>query len=310
MSRVAHRISLIDHPNHRSSHSIPTPRGGGIGIVAAFVLSAVVLPPIINGAHATIWIPIIALSLLAFLGDRFELSPKVRLLGQLFLVTTFIVLTSNFTYFSMRQILLILLWTVFIVGTANFYNFMDGINGIAGITGVIGFALLAVYIYLNKGATLPGALALSISLACLGFLPFNLPRAQVFMGDIGSIFLGSIFGCLIYLTSDTFMDFACMSSFILPMYLDELTTMVFRLKNGENLIKAHRKHVYQLLANEKSIPHWKVSSGFGLVQSVAGLCILGAAAFSVIAVIITISFYLTTLTIWSIYWRSSLKLNH
>ena len=82
--------------------------------------------------------------------------------------------------------------TVFIVGTANYYNFMDGINGIAGITGLLDFALLAAYVDLIEGSAAVTGLAVCLSLACLGFLPLNVPKARVFMGDIGSILHGIV----------------------------------------------------------------------------------------------------------------------
>ena len=79
------------------------------------------------------------------------------------------------------------------VGTANYYNFMDGINGIAGITGLLGFALLAAYVNLIEGSASVKDVAVCLSIACLVFLPLNMPKARVFMGDIGSILLGSAF---------------------------------------------------------------------------------------------------------------------
>jgi UDP-N-acetylmuramyl pentapeptide phosphotransferase/UDP-N-acetylglucosamine-1-phosphate transferase len=91
--------------------------------------------------------------------------------------------------------------TVFIVGTANYYNFMDGINGIAGITGLLGFALLAAYVNLIEGSVAVTGVAVCLSLAWLGFLPLNMPKARVFMGDIGSILLGSAFAGLIWLAA-------------------------------------------------------------------------------------------------------------
>jgi len=89
------------------------------------------------------------------------------------------------------------------VGTANYYNFMDGINGIAGITGLLGFALLAAYVNLIEGSAAVKGLAVCLSLACLGFLPLNMPKARVFMGDIGSILLGSAFAGLIWLAAES-----------------------------------------------------------------------------------------------------------
>ena len=182
--------------------------------------------------------------------------------------------------------------TVFIVGTANYYNFMDGINGIAGITGLLGFALLAAYVNLIEGSAAIKGLAVCLSLACLGFLPLNMPKARVFMGDIGSILLGSAFAGLIWLAAESVLDFVCMASFLFPFYVDELTTVIIRLKDGENLTKPHRRHYYQLLTNEKGIAHWKVSLGYGVFQLVVGISVLMARASGLVAVLVVLAGWL------------------
>ena len=166
------------------------------------------------------------------------------------------------------------LLVVFIVGTANFYNFMDGINGISGITGIIGFGMIAFYaLYFGNSSHL-STLAICMSISCVGFLPFNVPKAKVFMGDVGSILLGFVFSGLVVYLSENVLDFVCLMSFLFPFYADELITMVIRLKNKENLTKAHRRHLYQILANEYGISHWKISTGYGLFQLMIGISIL------------------------------------
>ncbi len=302
MSLFAVRLGLVDCPNARSSHSHPIPRGGGVGIFAAFLLSA-----IYSGIPTTIWIPMSALAIWALLGDFVDFSPKLRLVGQLFLASVIIIATcqsppsSDWFYISLG------FWTIYLVGTANFYNFMDGINGIAGITGFIGFALLAAYIYLNYGPTSPIIVAISISLACLGFLPLNMPKARVFMGDIGSIHLGSAFGCLVYLSSETSLDSVCMTSFLFPFYADELTTMLVRLRNGESLIQPHRKHIYQVLANERGMPHWEISVVFGLLQLVVGVSVILVKPYGVLAVfvLLILCFIIFTYVSFSLRWCRS-----
>jgi Fuc2NAc and GlcNAc transferase len=302
VSRFAGEMGLLDCPNTRSSHCIPTPRGGGIGILAAFLLSAAVA-----GISITTWLPIGLLSILAFWGDRIDLSPKLRLLAQLFLMEFLIVgaghLPSNPLWFLPS----VLFWTVFIVGTTNFYNFMDGINGIAGITGIVGYGLLAFYMYMNNGQSLLFTLVTCMSLSCLGFLPLNLPKAKVFMGDVGSILLGSVFASLVFLTSKTMLDFLCMVSFLFPLYADELTTMLVRLREGESLMQPHRRHIYQLLANEKGIPHWQISASFGLLQLGVGASAILVKPYGVVAVYTLLMLCFITFTSVSLYFRSSLE---
>ncbi len=302
MSLFADKLGLVDCPNARSSHSHPTPRGGGVGIFTAFLLCVTA-----TGISMTFWLPITALAILAFWGDQNDLSPKLRLFAQLVLIEFFVVGTGHTPSNSFWWILWVLFWTVFIVGTANFYNFMDGINGIAGITGVVGFGLLAVYIFMQDGQSLFFPLALCISFSCLGFLPLNLFKAKVFMGDIGSILLGSAFASLVFLTSKTLLDFLCMVSFLFPLYADELTTMLFRLRDGESLLQPHRRHIYQLLANQKGIPHCKISMGFGLLQLVVGASVISVKSFGFLAVFLVLLMFFITFTSVSFYLRLFLE---
>ena len=163
---------------------------------------------------------------------------------------------------------------IFIVATVNYYNFMDGINGIAGITGVVSFGLLSFYSFSSGNTSAILILSICMALGCLGFLPFNIPKARVFMGDVGSILLGFVFAVLVILLSKSLLDFVCLASFLFPFYADELTTELVRLKHGEKLWRPHRRHLYQLLANEYGIPHWKVSLGYGLGQLLVGVSVL------------------------------------
>lgn len=262
------KLGILDLPNHRSSHDCVVPKGGGIGILAAFVFYAV-----FSGMDKSFWISALILSLVSFIGDRTEIKPALRLIVQFGCSLVFLV-----GFFNPDQgfliYLLVLPLSVFIAGTANFYNFMDGINGIAGITGVTGFFLLAVYGYMSDANFNYTMLSAAMAFACAGFLPFNIPKAKVFMGDIGSILLGFVFACIVVVLSGSLLDFICLTGFIFPFYADELTTMCVRIKNKESLKQPHRKHAYQILANEYGITHWKISAAYGGVQLTLGLAIL------------------------------------
>jgi Fuc2NAc and GlcNAc transferase len=235
------------------------------------------------GMPGTFWLPLGAMAVFAFVGDRMDLSSRLRLPVQLLLMGALVVGIWKGIPQRVPAVLLIMFWTVFIVGTANFYNFMDGINGIAGISGVVGFGLLAFDTFKDQPEV--GLLATCMALACLGFLPFNLLRARAFMGDVGSIVLGGVFAGLVYLASHTLLDFLCRTSFLFPFYADELTTMIVRLRAGENLTQPHRRHVYQLLANERRIPHWRISSGYGFFQLLVGVSVLTTKTFGVAVVL-------------------------
>lgn len=251
---------LLDCPNDRSSHKRPTPKGGGVGILAAFMVAAWML----NIPYA-FWLPAVFVSLLGLVCDRLDFSPKIRLLLQFSLA----LLLAGFSDFGFQvSPFLILALAVFIVGTANWYNFMDGINGIAALTGLIAFFFLAFFSLLIRSDSTFFILAICVSFSCFGFLPFNLPNAKVFMGDVGSILLGFVFAAVAVKLSQNMLDFICLSAFLFPFYADELITMIIRLKCGENLFAAHRKHLYQIMVNELGMKHWVVTAGYGIFQTI------------------------------------------
>jgi len=303
IARFAFRFGLIDIPNERSSHEIPIPipKGGGVGILVAFVLSSYALKVPTN-----FWLPASLLALVSLYGDRFEISPKIRLTVQ-FAAALFLLLTSCPPYFNPQSFLYPILLSVFVVGTANFYNFMDGINGIAGITGMIGFGLLAFYASFYEFNASLAALAICMSFACLGFLPFNMPKARVFMGDVGSILLGFVFAGIVVLISKTFLDIITYAAFLFPFYADELTTMMIRIREGERLSQPHRRHLYQLLANEYQISHWKVSFGYGFFQLIIGISVIIIKKIGIMAVVSALVFYFCAFTLLSGVLRNKLE---
>ena len=286
--RIGSRFSLLDIPNHRSSHKGIIAKGGGIGILAAFIFISLILKmPIVS------WLPASIISLLSLSGDRIEISPKLRLAAQVVAALIFNIFSTLNLQFSVTSILLTIFFTLFIVATANWYNFMDGINGIAAITGVCSFGILALFNYIIAGDYRLTVLAVCIAISCLGFLPYNCPNAKVFMGDVGSILLGFVFAVFVIMLSKSFLDFVCLSGFLFPFYADEFVTMFVRLKEGENLLKPHRRHLYQLLANEMCITHWKVSVGYGILQLVVGGAILLTRPLGILPVIFLLSVVFT-----------------
>jgi Fuc2NAc and GlcNAc transferase len=303
-------LGLLDRSNDRSSHEGVVPKGGGIGILAAFVLSSLVLK-----IPASFWLPATFLALFSFFGDKVELSPKVRLPVQFIAALALLSTIDSSSIFCLlssdlcppTSALWILFLSVFIVGTANFYNFMDGINGISGVTGVVAFALLAFFASLSGTGFSFVTLAICISLSCLGFLPFNMPRAKVFMGDVGSILLGFVFAAMVVWLSKSLLDIICLAAFLFPFYADELTTMAVRIKDGENVLRPHRRHLYQLLANEKGISHWKISVGYGLLQLVIGVSVLAIKPLGIVAVLFLLGAYFGGFTLVS--YNIRLKVN-
>jgi Fuc2NAc and GlcNAc transferase len=271
------RERLLDTPNERSSHTVPTPRGGGVGILAAFIMAGLTLR-----IPTTFLFAAILISAVSFYGDYIRTSVRFRLVFQV--ISALILLFPLLPRLSAQYVLsefgvflfLLFLITVFIflIGTANFYNFMDGINGIAGLGGVIGFGMLGLYTLYRSNPDpfqMPlSLLSICIALACVGYLPFNMPQARVFMGDGGSVLLGFVFAGLVVALARNCLEMVCFTALLFPFYVDELTTMVVRLRDCENLIRSHRRHLYQLLVNEFGIVHWKISTAYAAAQLAIG----------------------------------------
>lgn len=304
IGKSAPTLGLVDHPNERSSHAVPIPKGGGIGILAAFVLSSLILR-----IPLSFWLSATILAIASFIGDRVPISPKFRLplqfIAALILVSP-VLFSNSLSDLYPLPVLCLLPLSVFIVGTANFFNFMDGINGIAGITGVVGFWLIACFAFSSGLDSSFVNLAICTALSCLAFLPFNVPRAMVFMGDVGSILLGFVFAGMVIWLAKSLLDFICLTAFLFPFYADELTSMTIRIRDGERLIRPHRRHLYQLLANEKGISHWKVSVGYGLLQLFVGLSVLLLRHFGSIMVLSLLAIYFGVFIVVSFSIRKNL----
>jgi UDP-N-acetylmuramyl pentapeptide phosphotransferase/UDP-N-acetylglucosamine-1-phosphate transferase len=280
---IPFREHLLDAPNERSSHTVPTPRGGGVGILAAFIVAGLTLR-----IPTTFLFAAILISAISLYGDYFRISVKFRLIVQLIAALMFLFpllprLTAHYALstfgFSPFIFFLILpLIFFFLIGTANLYNFMDGINGVAGLSGAIAFGLLGIYTLYRPPPdafqTALSLLSICIALACLGYLPFNMPRAKVFMGDVGSILLGFVFAALVLTLARNYLEMVCFAALLFPFYADELTTMAVRLQDHDDLTQSHRRHLYQLLVNESGIAHWKITVMYGAVQLAIGAGVL------------------------------------
>lgn len=275
ISKTTYRQRLLDYPNERSSHEEATPKGGGIGILAAFIVVSILLD-----MPAAFIFSAILISLVSFCADSREISVKIRLFAH-FIAAFLLVLPFSLLWMPAfaYMLFIVLFYVLFIVTTANFYNFMDGINGLAGVFGITAFGLIVLYYFqflhintmpFSAYAVLAGCLAFS----CLGFLPSNMPRARVFMGDVGSILLGFVFAGIVVVLSNTFLDFICLASFLFLFYADEFTTMLIRLRKREKLTEPHRRHLYQILVNEFQFPHWKVTMLYASAQLIIGFSIM------------------------------------
>ena len=257
--RIADRFNIIDKPNQRSSHSSIVLRGGGIIFVLGLWIWAAFF------GFQNIWF-LIAVTLVAgisFIDDIHSLPDSVRLVAQ-FAAMALMFYQLDILHWNMWWIILIAM--IVCVGASNIINFMDGING---ITGAYALASLLPLFLLNKeiGFT-DESLILVVALADLVFCCFNFRpkgKAKCFAGDVGSIGVAYILlfliGSLILATGDvTYLIF------LLVYGVDGCLTIVHRILLHENLGEAHRKHAYQLMANELGIGHVKVASFYALLQ--------------------------------------------
>jgi UDP-N-acetylmuramyl pentapeptide phosphotransferase/UDP-N-acetylglucosamine-1-phosphate transferase len=278
--RLAWRLRLIDVPNERSSHHAPTPRGGGIGIVIGCLA-----PLLILRFHET-WpcgFPAIGVGALVIAGvsladDLWSLSAKLRLTVHLS-VAFAVVLALNVCEpmqlpagLSMPAAFAVVpLAVVWMVISINAYNFMDGIDGLAGVQAVVAGTAWGIAGLMGH-STFIAACGFMIAGAALGFLVHNWPPARLFMGDVGSAFLGYSFAVLPLIEHPRRVGFIVAGIFFIwPFLFDVSVTLVRRFARGEPLLMAHRSHLYQRLV-ARGVPHSTVLGAY------AALAIAGAAA--------------------------------
>ena len=245
--RLIRARAVLDHPNERSSHSVPTPRGGGIAIVLITLGgSAFWMTP----RFAVVAVAALAIAVVSFIDDLHPLPATLRLGVQIAAALPVALLFVPLVWAPLA-----LLW---IVGLTNAYNFMDGIDGIAGGQAVVaglGWALLGMLTQQPLVATV-GLLTAGSS---AGFLTHNWQPARIFMGDVGSAFLGFLFASLAVMAWPNLRLVAAGVLVVWPFVLDAGVTFVRRALRGERLMEAHRSHVYQRL-NQRGLSHGAVAS--------------------------------------------------
>jgi Fuc2NAc and GlcNAc transferase len=264
VARFGLRWGLSDVPNERSSHVLPIPKGGGIGIPLAVAVAA------FSVAHTTYAWAVgagLLLSILALVNDKKDLPIKLRLAVE-FSLSIAVFRSSKATAASL---FLVIFFALYLSASANFFNFMDGINGLAGFEAVISFMLLGIYAYYFRGIPEVLRIALALSFATAGFLLLNFPRARVFMGDTGSLFLGFMFGAFVMALSSSAGEFLLMASFQSLFMIDCASTIFLRALKRENLLHAHKQHLYQKMVHDRGWTHPKVTLIYGTTQATLGI---------------------------------------
>jgi len=243
---------LLDIPNERSSHSQPTPRGGGLGFVVAFALTSglsyFLLPPSLP--LIPLWLSLTPLIIIGLLDDRRGIPSSIRYLVQLSSASVAVTFFGAFPQSWLLdlgfvgKILAVILTIIGLTAMINFYNFMDGLDGlVAGCTAVqLGF--LALYFQQPILWLLVAALG--------GFLLWNWSPAKIFMGDVGSTSLGAIVAMVNQSQAWSALTIT------LPLIGDAIYTLICRLLKRENIFQAHRSHLYQRL-QKSGLSHSQVA---------------------------------------------------
>lgn len=267
---AARRLGIIDCPNGRSSHLVPTPKAGGLAPVMGATAGVLVAGRLGGDAVATVLIGALLFAAIGLADDLRDISVRVRLAGQLAVALVGVRwLLADLASPGTWRLVVVAATVVWVVGYVNAFNFMDGVNGMAvALVAVAG----ATWWALAQWRDLPdlaGAAAL-VALAALGFLPFNVPAARIFLGDVGSYFFGAWLALVVVLGLRAGIAPEAMVGPLVLSLADTSTTVARRLVRGEPWWQGHREHVYQRL----------VQHGWSHVRTtaaVAGLMAVAAA---------------------------------
>jgi UDP-GlcNAc:undecaprenyl-phosphate GlcNAc-1-phosphate transferase len=252
---------VMDTPNARSSHAKPTPKGGGVGVVVAFLLGISVLYGTAQFARLAdpyfrgVILASAAIAIVAFIDDVYTWPFTVKLAAQ---IAAALVAVGSGLYVSVFNLpgfgpvyigwaggLITVAWILF---ASNAMNFIDGLNGLAAGTAFVASVFLAIIAETQQGWFVYFASLLLVA-GLAGFLPFNYPRARIFLGDVGSQFCGFVLAVLGVAAAR--FERIPMSFLLVPMLLsgvlfDVAFTLVRRALEGERLARAHRGHLYQV----------------------------------------------------------------
>ncbi len=276
---------LLDIPNDRSSHTRPTPRGGGLAIVAVMMLAALLTCGLYRqsaGIIAAVALPAAAIAAVSWLDDvkpvrnrtRFGIHLIAAIAATSLLGPLPAVQLGSFGSldFGAAAWPLTILW---IVGLTNAFNFMDGIDGIAGITAAAAGCGLAAAAA-AAGAAPTGALAAALAGAALGFLAYNWQPAKIFMGDVGSAFCGFMLAVMPLAAPAGLREklVPVVVAVLWPFLLDTSFTLLRRAINRENIFQAHRTHLYQRLT-VAGWSHRSVARLYGMLSSVTAALAAG-----------------------------------
>ena len=283
------RIGIMSTPNRRSSHENPIPNSGGVAIVLTFLTGFAVFYAVSDEVRPTEFylagfaagaVCVAVISLLDDLGHlrTFTYKLMAQLLAAMLLVS-FDIVFRRFSIPLVGEIdvgwwgyPLTILW---VIAMTNIFNFMDGLDGLAGGCGVIVALFFGIATFV-EGSYFVYIFCYVLFSSALGFLIFNFPRARIFMGDVGSQFLGFSFAALAIIAAE--YDLSRTSVLAMPLLFfnfifDTGLTFLRRLAMGQNVTEAHRSHLYQLM-NRLGASHFQVSMFHFAVTAAQGLGVM------------------------------------
>lgn len=281
IQRIAHRRAWLDHPTDRGLHDRPMPRGGGVAIVIVTTIAAAILLAL-NGWLDRRWMIVfaaaLAVAVVSWIDDLRSLPNTLRFGVHLAAAVAAITAFGCIDPIAFAHDVLVptgvlgcLLAVLWIAGLTNAYNFMDGSDGIAGQQAIVAGCGIAI-VSIGIGANAVAIVALLLAAASAGFLIHNWSPARIFMGDVGSAFLGYLLAVLVLASSRQDPKALLAGVLILwPFIFDTTLTFLRRLHKGENVFAAHRTHLYQRLV-QCGYSHAKVALLY------CGLSLLGCAA--------------------------------
>ncbi|WCM54444.1 glycosyltransferase family 4 protein [Pseudomonas sp. WJP1] len=254
LRRYALAKSLIDIPNERSSHSVPTPRGGGVAIVGSFLLALpalVALDLLSPAALCGLFGSGLLVAVIGFADDHGHIAARWRLLGHFIAAAWVLYWLNGLPPIELFGVTVDLGWfgdalaLVYLVWMLNLYNFMDGIDGLASAEAIsvcLGICLVYWFAGFPELVWVPLLLASAVA----GFLFWNFPPARIFMGDAGSGFLGVVLGALAIHATWTAPQLLWSWLILLGVFIvDSTWTLIMRLIRGDKIYQAHRSHAYQ-----------------------------------------------------------------
>lgn len=284
MRAYALKKNIIDNPNERSSHSIPTPRGGGVAVVCSYLLALAVLmysQQLALHTGFTLMAAGFVIALLGFLDDHGHINALLRLAVHFFVAIGVVISLGGFadvTVFNSMQLGFIanIIAVLFLVWLLNLYNFMDGINGIASVEAITTTVSMAI-LYFILNTSLNSDILWLLAACVFGFLLWNFPKAKIFMGDACSGFLGLTLGILALIALKENLALFCAWIICLGVFIVDATyTLIKRVLNGYKMYDAHRSHSYQILSRK-----WGSHTPVTLAVAVINLLWLFAIAYLV-----------------------------